>query len=283
MSASVAIVIPVYRFPVATERLSLLLALRILRQYEIVVLLPDEFPPLNLPVKVKRFPRACFDSTLSYGRLMVDIALYEQFADFDYILVYQLDCLVFSDSLSCFCSLDCDWIAPLILGRHDGFWPDKDIVGVGGLSLRKVSSFLRVLGFLERPDLQAEAKDLEGRLQRNGAEDMFWSLSASTVDPSFSVAPSEVALAFGFEGDPRPSHRRADLQQPFGCHHWNRLSYFLWYLRWIRLPLRLWLRYIPPVLVELFFVEARDQLSRVRRRLSRITAGDSATSRSMLN
>ena len=278
-----AVVTPIYRLPTSSENLSLAIAELVLSSFTRYLVFPDDLKFNPRGAKAIRLPGWRFNSIKSYGALMVDKGFYELFQDFDFVLICQLDCLVFADTLNQFCNLGYDYVAPLILGRNDGFWPNHDIVGVGGFSLRRVDKFIEVLRLLEKAELEDQAKSLEGRIQRNGAEDMFWSLSASTVDPSFSVAPSEVALAFGFEGDPRPSHRRADLQQPFGCHHWNRLSYFLWYLRWIRLPLRLWLRYIPPVLVELFFVEARDLLSRVRRRLSRITAGDSATSRSMLS
>jgi hypothetical protein len=218
--------------------------------------------------RVIRLPDFWFASIKGYAALMVDSAFYRLFCEYEYVLIYQPDCLLFSDRLVDFCRLGFDYLAPLILGRSDGFWPDLDIVGVGGFSLRRVRSFLKVLDLLQQPQFQAEAVALNDRIQRNGAEDMFWSLSACHVDPGFSVASPEVALAFGFEGDPRRSLQRAEGRQPFGCHHWNRLPYFLWYLRWIRLPVALWLRLIPPVLVELSLVEVRDLTARLRRRLS---------------
>ena len=60
-------------------------------------------------------------------------------------MIYQLDCLVFSDKLLEWCELDYDYIgAPLPVSKSD---PDKGLsrAGNGGLSLRKAKSFLKVL------------------------------------------------------------------------------------------------------------------------------------------
>ena len=265
--SSCAVVTPLYRLPTRSENLALELSRRALSDHHHYLIIPESLAFDPGPQRVIRLADFWFASIKSYAALMVDSAFYTLFCEYDYVLIYQPDCLLFSERLVDFCRLEFDYLAPLILGRTDGFWPDRDIVGVGGFSLRRVRSFLKVLDLLQQPQFKSEAVALDGRIQRNGAEDMFWSLAASHVDPGFSVAPPEVALAFGFEGDPRRSLLRAEGQKPFGCHHWNRLPYFLWYLRWIRLPLLLWLRLIPPVLVELSLAEVRDLATRLRRRL----------------
>lgn len=265
--ADCAVVTPLYRRPTHGENLSLELTRRVLSAYHHYLIIPESLVFEPGSQRVIRLPDFWFSSIKSYAALMVDNLFYSLFNEYDYILLCQPDCLLFADRLAAFCGLGLDYVAPLILGRRDGSWPDRDIVGVGGFSLRRVGAFLRVLDLLQKPRFLSEAVALDGRIQRNGAEDMFWSLSACQVDPGFSVASAEVALAFGFEGDPRRSIRRAGGRQPFGCHHWNRLPYFLWYLRWIRLPVALWLRLIPPVLVELSIAEVRDFSIRLRRRL----------------
>lgn len=263
----VAVVVPVYRRPTPSESLSLLLVSRILCGHSIFLLMPESLPwhAFHENVKVIRFPSACFASVKSYAQLMVSGDVYELFTPYEYILVFQLDCLVFRDELARFCDLGWDYVAPLILGRDDGHWPDQDVVGVGGLSLRKVASFLRILTLLERPEYRLEVKSLQERIERNGAEDMFWCLSAPLIDPGFSVAVPEVALAFGFEGDPDKSYRRAEGRQPFACHHWNRLPYFLWYIPWIPLSLVEKLILFPAVFNELLLKEVRHQSLRVHR------------------
>jgi len=228
--------------------------------------MPEDLDYDPSPIQIVRLPSKYFTSVKAYGSLMVSKDFYGLFADFDYILIHQLDCFVFASHLDSFCALGFDYIAPLILGRSDGYWPSYDIVGVGGFSLRKVDSFLKVLELIKHPLFSSEALSLASRIERNGAEDMFWSLSASSIDPSFSVATPEIALAFGFEGDPRKSYSRALNYQPFGCHHWNKLKFFLWYLPWLPLSLSVRLRLIPPVLVELSLSEVVTLCSRIWRR-----------------
>jgi hypothetical protein len=273
MSVEVAVVIPIYRRPSSAERLSLFLAERLLANYQTFVVVPESLCWEPESDRVVRIPNEWFSSINAYASLMVSPSFYRLFESFQYVLILQADCLVFEDLLSGFCGLGFDYIAPLILGRDDGHWPDRDIVGVGGLSLRKVSSFLRVLNLLEQPEFEVEARALRGRIERNGAEDMFWSLSAPLVDPSYQVAPPEVALAFGYEGDPARSYRRSGGRKPFACHHWNRLLYFLWYLPWIPLPLGHKLRLFPAVFCELLIQEVRDQGLRVLRFLRRHLPG----------
>ena len=229
--------------------------------------MPDRLRFESDSLRCIRLDSRCFYSINAYGALMVDKAFYQLFAEFDYILVYQLDCLVFADRLAEFCRLGYDYLAPLILARSDGCWPGSDIVGVGGFSLRRVGSFLRVLDLIENPQFSAEALSLEGRINRNGAEDMFWSLAAPVIDPCFSVANPETALAFGFEGDPRLSYSRAGKQRPFGCHHWNSLFAFLWYFPWLPLSLTQRLRLVPPVFAELMISDLIGLGRRVSRRL----------------
>ncbi len=99
--------------------------------------------PLSWPAV--HFPPEYFTSVAAYSRLLLSPAFYQAFAAYDYILIYQLDCFVFSDRLAEFCALGHDYIgAPLFKSDTDptlGF----SRVGNGGFSLRKVSSFLRVL------------------------------------------------------------------------------------------------------------------------------------------
>jgi len=178
MGSICAVVIPIYRKPKPSELLSLKIVQTVLSRHSIFIVLPSSLDFHSSHAKLIRLPDDRLASIKNYACLMVDKSFYNLFADFEYILIYQLDCLVFADRLVEFCSLGLDYIAPLILGRSDGFWPSNDIVGVGGFSLRKVSSFLRILELIEQPQYKNEAMSLAGRIHRNGAEDMFWSLAA---------------------------------------------------------------------------------------------------------
>ena len=268
MIPSCAVAIPIYRKFTPSERLSLLVLEQTLPRDNCFIVAPKSLKVDSSQFKIIRLPDQWFSSIISYGSLMVSAGFYELFVEFDYVLIYQLDCLIFGSRLDEFCALGFDYVAPLILGRTDGYWPQNDIVGVGGFSLRKISSFLEILNSVGKPEFAAEMHSLANRIQRNGAEDMFWSLSAPAIDPNFSVASPEVALAFGFEGDPSRSFQRSNYQQPFGCHHWNKLAFFVWYLRWIRLSLSRSLLLIPPIFFELALSETRGICERARRRSS---------------
>lgn len=142
----VAVVTPIVRLPLSAEED---ISLRHLRKYlggfdrYIIGLqgLPQEFSDF----KLCRFPAHCFADRLAYNRLLMTEQFYHAFAKYEYILIYQLDCLVFSSTLEKWCHEGWDYIgAPWLINTADptlGF----SKVGNGGLSLRRVKSALAVL------------------------------------------------------------------------------------------------------------------------------------------
>jgi hypothetical protein len=54
-------------------------------------------------------------------------------------------------------------------------------------------------------------------------EDRFWAEYATHYDPSFSIAPVDVAMRFAFEAEPRACFARTG-QLPFGAHRWQRFD-----------------------------------------------------------
>ena len=79
--------------------------------------MPESLDFRAMGFDIRLFPDHYFCSIKDYGSLMVDKIFYEAFQDFEYVLIYQLDCLVFADKLERFCSLGCDYIARVIFGR----------------------------------------------------------------------------------------------------------------------------------------------------------------------
>lgn len=202
-----------------------------------------------------------FTTVKAYDRLMLSKGIYESFSEYEHILIYQLDCLVFRNDLEWWCNQEFDYIgAPLfkVKGRPDsGFSQACN----GGLSLRKVKSFLAVLEsskyvaerasfvsdvfhqpFVEvRPLswLKRWGKRLEvARAVRQGVkayaagcsvnEDHFWSARASYFDPAFRVAPPETALQFAFEAAPAWCFERNGRKLPFGAHAWQKWDRAFW-------------------------------------------------------
>lgn len=152
-SAKVAVVVPFYRpFMEIEEQLSWKNQQQHLNKFPKIALTPDglEPPPLN-NLSSKKFRQEYFISRSSYSALLLSDEFYYALAAYEYILVVQLDCLVFADRLEEFCALGYDYIgAPFFKSDadpHQGF----SRVGNGGFSLRKVSSFLRVLESVRIP------------------------------------------------------------------------------------------------------------------------------------
>jgi Protein of unknown function (DUF5672) len=259
---SVAIVVPVYRSELLPdEQVSLRHLRHHLGRHDLC-----QISPASLPLQLDGFARRKYDdsfftSVSSYSRLMLSKQFYQDFNQYDYLLIYQLDCLVFADQLEQWCNEGYDYIgAPLFRLKGQ---PKSGFSGAcnGGFSLRKVQSFLRVLespryvaervSFLAdvfhqplvevRPLtwLQRARKRVEvARAVRQGVEayaagysvneDHFWSGRASYFCPAFRVAPPEVALHFAFETAPPYCFEQNERKLPFGAHGWARYDRTFW-------------------------------------------------------
>ena len=142
----VAIVTPVARFPLSAEEE---ISLRHLREhlggFDRYIIgqqsLPKEFSDFAL----RPFPVRYFRSRSGYNRLVMTEQFYRAFSDYEYILIYQLDCLVFASNLQEWCRKDWDYVGAPWLNNSDD--PTQGFLGVGngGLSLRRVTSALAVL------------------------------------------------------------------------------------------------------------------------------------------
>lgn len=97
--------------------------------------------------KLKFFNSRYFANIGGYNNLLLSRSFYQSFKKFEYILIYQLDALVFKDELDYWCGKNYDYIgAPWFEGWGHA-QNDSEIVGVGngGFSLRKIKTFTRLL------------------------------------------------------------------------------------------------------------------------------------------
>lgn len=204
----------------------------------------------------QRFPDRYFGSPRAHARLLLSPRFYRAFLGYDYILVHHLDALVFNDRLREWCQAGYDYIGPPWLISPDTPHITEEKVGNGGFSLRRVRSFLRVLRsrrYFVNPDeywrrfaarshpvvrlLNAPRRVLKRLVLFNDVrwhvrwalrggvhEDRFWAEYATHYDPSFRIAPVDVALRFAFEAEPRRSYERIGRQRPFGAHRWQRFD-----------------------------------------------------------
>jgi len=235
MKKDCAVAIPIYKQPNTLEKFSLETLFHVLSRHDIYIVKPASLNFIAPGAKNLEFDDSFFISTKTYGSLMVSESFYRQFSPYENVLIYQLDCLVFRDALKEWANKKFDYVAPTILKRTDGFWPDVDIVGVGGFSLRNVDSCLKVLQNLKLPQHAEQRQKLADRINKNGAEDMFWSLQAKNLLPTFKIPDPQTALEFGYESSPYESRRRSK-KTPFGCHHWFTLHYFFFYLLILKIP-----------------------------------------------
>ena len=263
----IATVTPIYRKALTPdEQISLHHLQHFLSQYENIAIVPDGLRVTLPGFHIKRFPPQCFESEATYNRLLLTHTFYQALSDYDYILIYQLDCLVFSSDLKYWCDIGYDYIgAPWFTGFAGWHSADSPLwaVGNGGFSLRKVSSFLKVFDS-ERKWINPEGWWREGYALKSWTsrlanrekyilrkmkytdnvsawlkilkspvsspvlknEDIFWGLDAPYFKPDFRVAPLDVALSFAFENDPRYCFESNGCRLPFGCHAWAKYRAF---------------------------------------------------------
>lgn len=219
------VVIPVYREELKlSERVSLRQATQVLGKYDICFMAPERMKDfLNIQGKrAEYWPDNCFGSVRAYSRLLLTPEFYSRFADYEYMLLYQLDAFVFSDRVQEFCDMGYDYIgAPMPHSRTF-----RTHVGLnGGLSLRKIDSCIRVAALR-----QGMKMDDEMRQMFDVAEDKFFSYCGGREDIPFTVPNVTISSDFAIEFNVAhcweflsPNHL------PFGCHAWSKSVYFnLW-------------------------------------------------------
>lgn len=225
--------------------------------YDTYIVAPRSLDVRIEGAKVAPFSGRFFGSVEANRRLMLSPEFYGRFSGYDYILLYHLDALVFSDELAYWCAQGWDYIGPPWL--RDPNQPEAGFTGVGngGFSLRRISSFLRVLESQVPTTSAAQhwAKHYAGRplaervlhspkrwlknlsifnsVAHEAAhvrynEDYFWALRASHYYPAFRIAPPEVAVHFAWEMAPSYCRAQSGRQLPFGCHAWTRYERAFW-------------------------------------------------------
>ncbi|MBV9279043.1 MAG: hypothetical protein JOZ41_03085, partial [Chloroflexi bacterium] len=234
----VAIVTPQHRFPLtADEQISLRHLREHLGRFDRYLIGPH-LPPQELSdFAVPPFAARYFADRVGYNRLLVAERFYRAFADYEYILIYQLDCLVFSGNLEGWCRRGWDYVgAPWFnvssASQCAGLEHSEDpvdrfgTVGNGGLSLRKVEGALAVL---TSPELRRDDRLMREFLEDPWShEDQFWSFKAPQLVDQFRIPRPRQAMEFAFETHPRYCFQENAGRLPFGCHAWPRFDRELW-------------------------------------------------------
>ncbi len=230
--------------------------------FDIVLIAPhslnlDNYTQKGVPSRIETFDKSCFDSRQSYNKLMMSKSFYQRFVDYEYMLIYQLDCYIFRNDLALWCNKGYDYIGSPSFISKDTDWKKLDnwTTGNGGFSLRKISSFLKILNsrrnfFSFKDYLILREKLGANRLKSiligcfkvlgvrnkincivknfNGNEDEFWSKWVYFICPSFRIAPVEESIGFATEQNAPFFFKENNNQLPFGCHAWQKYNLSFW-------------------------------------------------------
>jgi len=245
----IVVVVPIY-LPVlsTTEKLSLEQCLKVLADYSIVIIKPQNLDIAGIASQyvlphVVCFPDECFSSLRAYNKLVLDEKFYRSFVDYTYMLIYQLDAYVFKDELFFWANQGYDYIgAPWIpwknaylkrtsvfylyvqryfwslvnrqkLYQERFYWYQ---VGNGGFSLRKINKMIKITSYYKK-EITSLLLDEKPFLP----EDIFllWNLKARRY--RLKKPPFGVAMKFAMEHNPFEAYKENNCQLPFGCHNWS--------------------------------------------------------------
>ena len=248
----IVVVVPIYKLNLSPlEKISLNTLKKKLGRYTIYLVCPKR---LVESIKKHSFLKKFYlfevennflRSRRGYNILLKKPFFYEHFIKYKYILIYQLDCLVFSDNLPYFCNYDFDyWGAPIFKYSLNGSIRGA-VIGNGGLSLRKVESFLyiskkyslmhnklKLLKLLQLPFhmleffLSKKSGVISHLFTKN--EDIFWSLDAVRLFPNFKKPSVNEASLFSIEGEKDLCFKLNGGKTPFGCHAFNKYNKDFW-------------------------------------------------------
>lgn len=257
----VAIIIPFYRDYISEyEKISLQQCERILHGHEKIVIKPHSLTltdrsDLFKYNKAENFDDGYFKDLAGYNKLMLSAEFYQRFLDYEYILIYQMDCFVFKDELLYWCNKNYDYIgAPWIkktyqknlvelwfsnirkylrkrFNNSDNNEPNEyqidNQVGNGGFSLRKVKKLYDIAILMKS---KADYYLSQNMVQYN--EDVFWSLEVNREKRILNIPPCKEALKFAFEVPPFKYRYLNENNLPFGAHDWDRyIDYWRPYFR----------------------------------------------------
>lgn len=253
----VVIVIPTH-LPNLTsdDKISLSHLKRYLGKYDMFFVIPNRISSktfISMGYKVKKVDNNFFGTIRRANEMYLNKRFYETFKTYDFMLIYQLDALVFSNKIEKWVNSGYDYIAapwfrPIVgfLSHKEGYPPSG---GNGGFSLRNIQKSLKILDIVNKSATRTSKNSLKRKLwflltllqgkshkiwlkapadNYPFNEDGFWSLEAPKYDHTYKVAPFKVALQFGFEKFPRKCFELNNRQLPFGCHAWTKYDREFW-------------------------------------------------------
>ena len=257
------IVTPVYLEELLeNELLSIQSVEQHLHQYDRAIISPRKFATNanfitrweGYGYKIIFFDDKHFSSVENHNQFLMSNLLYETFSEYNYMLMAQLDILIFSNSIEYWMNKKLDYVGSPWM-TNDG--KETKIVGNGGnggLSLRNIQTFLKIINsktFYSKRDLFnilpaysklrnifliglfVQIKPLQSfahLLKRffAGKEDMFWSYYAPFFIENYQLPSHEDTVAFAFERYPKFCYDANQQKLPFGTHAWEKYDIEFW-------------------------------------------------------
>ena len=259
--SSIAIVTPHHKSTITNdENISLSMAKKKFNDYDKFFLIPDNIK-INFDTGdyiIKKVDSLFLSSHREYNKFLLNKKFYNLFKKYDYILIFQLDCLFLKNKENITNFFCIDYVGSPHINKKT-----KRFNGVlnGGFSLRKVNSFLDVLNsnkinllnfkiyqiryllslrrftnffnFLTTITLNyyknifiiRKKKSLSQIFIKNFHkyynEDVFWSIFPNIFNKRFNLPNFHLALSFGFDKDPKELYLINDNKIPLGCHSWH--------------------------------------------------------------
>ncbi len=260
----IIIIVPIYKNNLDPfEMTSLDYCKQYLKKYYMIVISPQSLYNDEIfldfikkeKINVHYFEDKFFDGLDGYNSLMLNLDFYKTFSDYRYMLIYQLDALVFSDDLLKWTKKDYDYIGAPWLASEDG--ASFDSLGNGGLSLRKINTFITVLesrdlfysqskyyntSYRARIKYMLIIRIFKKLIKYNFSlnylklflylykenEDYFWAFYAKFFTKIFVLPTVEESLKFSFEVNPSLSFNYNKNVLPFGAHAWHKYDLNFW-------------------------------------------------------
>lgn len=251
------IIIPTHRPNITpSDKISLIHLKKFLGNHDIFFVIPNNISAKgfkNLGFKVKKVNKNFFGTVRRYSNLLLTEKFYKDFNKYDFMLIYQLDALVFSDKIDKWLNSGYDYIAAPwfrpIIGylSHKKDYPASG--GNGGFSLRNIKKSIKILDKVNKSAIRSSQSLFVRRLWFLLAvitgkshqvwlkapaldypffEDGFWALEGPKYDSTYRVPAFKIALQFAFERFPAKSFENNGKKLPFGCHAWEKYDKKFW-------------------------------------------------------
>lgn len=246
IKSKIVIIIPIYSLVLKGYEIKVLDNLSSLcKDYEIYFIHPQSLNLdkeelfLSYNFKCLSFEDGYFKDIAGYNRLCLSYSFYDSFKDFDYLLIHQLDAFIFENAFEKWISQNYDYVAPpwvgidafkfirgtyennvpillkaKLLALHKSIFGHDFLVGNGGISLRKIKTFKRVLRLFA-----SQAKSWPYN------EDLFYSIHIPAHYPLFRIPSFQKALAFGFDLNPLQAFELNGYELPMSAHGFDKPAY----------------------------------------------------------